>query len=478
MGAARPAGIRQADLEVGSPRPGELAPAIRIRHIRGMDENMIAETVGAALKAGADSAEAVLAQRQSMSVNVREGALEEVEREEARDLGLRVFIGRRQATVSGSDVSPEARAKLVERAVAMARLAPEDPYAGLAPKERLANGARPELDLLDPTEPSPEALEDAARAAEAAVRSVEGVTNSDGGSSTWSTSTWRLMTSDGFSGLYSASGFSLYASAIAGDGAAMESDGEGRSTRHYGDLPSAEWVGSEAGRRAVARLGARKIDSTTAPVIFESRLAGSLLSPLIGAISGSAVARGVSFLKTRLGEQVFARGIDIVDDPHRVRGLGSAPFDDEGVANRRTALVEDGVLKTWLLNSSSARQLQLETTGHASRGLAGPPGVSPTNLTLMPGDRDLDQLMADAGRGLLVTSMFGPSLNPNTGDWSIGVAGMWFEDGAPAYPVSEVTVAGNLLEVFGRLVPGSDLEFRGATNAPSILVDGLSIAGR
>lgn len=443
-----------------------------------MDENMIAETVGAALKAGADAAEAVLAERQSLSVNVREGALEEVEREEARDLGLRVFIGRRQATVSGSDVSPEARAKLVERAVAMARLAPEDPYAGLAPKERLANGARPELDLFDAAEPSAEALEADARTAEEALRAVEGVTNSDGGAAGWSATNWRLVTSDGFSGLYSASSFSLYATAIAGEGAAMERDGEGRQTRHRSDLPTAQWVGAEAGRRAVARLGPRKIDSITAPVIFESRLAASLLSPLVGAVAGTAVARGVSFLKDRMGEQVFARGVDIVDDPHRVRGLGSAPFDDEGVANRRTAIIEDGVLKTWLLNSAAARQLGLETTGHASRGLAGPPGVSPSNLTLMPGERDLDELMADAGKGLLVTSMFGPSLNPNTGDWSIGVAGMWFEDGALAYPVSEVTVAGNLNDVFARLVPGSDLEFRGATNSPSILVDALAIAGR
>jgi PmbA protein len=406
------------------------------------------------------------------------GELEEVEREESRDLGLRVFVGKRQATVSGSDVSPEARAKLVERAVAMARLAPEDPYAGLAPKERLAGPERPDLDLYDPEEPSAEALEDAARAAEDAVRAVQGVTNSDGGSSTWSSTGWRLLTSDGFSGLYRASGYSLYASAIAGEGDNMESDGEGRSTRHRSDLPTPEWVGSEAGKRAVRRLGARKIESTTAAVIFENRLAASLLSPLIGAISGPSIARGVSFLKTKLGEQIFPRGVDVIDEPHRRRGLGSSPFDDEGVANRRTAIIEDGVLTTWLLNASSARQLGLETTGHASRGLAGPPGVSPSNLTLMPGEKDLDQLMADAGKGLLVTSMFGPSLNANTGDWSIGVSGLWFENGEAAYPVSEVTVAGNLLDVFSRLVPGADLEFRSATNSPSILVDGLAIAGK
>jgi PmbA protein len=228
----------------------------------------------------------------------------------------------------------------------------------------------------------------------------------------------------------------------------------------------------------VARVGPRKIDSCTATVIFENRIAASLLSPLIGAISGASIARGTSFLKTKLGEQIFQKGVNVVDDPHRVRGLGSSPFDDEGVQNRRTEIIADGVLTTWLLNSSSARQLGLETTGHASRGLAGPPGVSSSNLTLEPWTLDQAALLREAGKGLLVTSMFGPSLNGNTGDWSTGVSGFWFEDGELAYPVSEITVAGNLVDIFGRLVPGADLEIRGATNAPSILVDGMAIAGR
>lgn len=443
-----------------------------------MDENGLHEVVAAALKGGADAAEAVFSQRQSLSIGVRLGALEEVEREEAGDLGVRVFVGRRQASVSGSDTSAEGRRKLVERAIAMARLAPEDPYASLAPRERLANGAAPALDLFDPGEPSAEALEAQALEAEDAARAVDGVTNSEGGSGSWSATTWRLVTSEGFSGLYRASGSSIGASVIAGEGEAMERGGEGRSARWREDLPTPEAIGAEAGRRAVARLGARKIDSRTAAVIFENRLASSLLSPLAGGISGPSVARGVSFLKDRLGQQVFAPGVEVTDDPHRVRGLGSAPFDDEGVANQRRAIIADGVLTTWLLNTSSARQLGLETTGHASRGLAGPPGVSTTNLTLGPGARDQAGLMADAGEGLLVTSMFGPSLNANTGDWSIGVSGFWFEGGAPAYPVTEITVAGNLLEVYARLIPGADLEIRGASNAPSILVDGLAIAGR
>lgn len=443
-----------------------------------MDENLLNEVVAAALKAGADAAEAVGAQRRSLSITVRMGALEEVEREEARDLGLRVFVGRRQATVSGSDISAEARAKLVERAVAMARLAPEDPYAGLADPDRLARGPFPDLDLFDPSEPSAEALEARARAAEAAARETPKVTNTDGASGSWSSSQWTMVTSAGFAGVHRASGFSIGASAIASDGEGMETGYDGRSARWQADLPTPQALGAEAGRRAAARLGARKIASTTAPVIFENRLAGSLMSPLIGAISGPSIARGTSFLKDKLGQRIFGRGIFVRDDPHRPRGLGSSPFDDEGVANSARDLVDDGVLTTWLLNSSSARQLGLATTGHASRGLAGPPGVSTSNLTFQPGERDLAALMRDAGAGLLVTSMFGPSLNGNTGDWSVGCAGFWFEGGELAYPVNEITVAGNLLEIFGRVTPGSDLEIRGASNAPSLLVDGLAIAGR
>jgi PmbA protein len=443
-----------------------------------MDENLLHDVVAAARKAGADAAEAVFAERQSLSVGVRLGELEEVEREEAKDLGLRVFVGRRSATVSGSDVSPEARAKLVERAVAMARLAPEDPYAGFAPKDRLAKGPFPDLDLIDTYEPSAETLEDQARAAEAAARAIEGVTNSDGGSSSWSSTVWRLVTSDGFSGQHAATGFGISASAIAGEGAGMERGGEGRSVRHAEDLPSPEAIGAKAGQQAVARLGARKIGSTTAPVIFENRLAMSLISPLIGAISGPAIARGTSFLKDRLNQRIFAAGVQLTDDPHRVRGLGSAPFDDEGVATVRRALIDDGVLTTWLLNSASARQLNLETTGHASRGSAGAPGVSTHNLTLEPGELDLAGLMGQAKDGLFITSMFGPSLNGNTGDWSVGCSGFWFENGQLAYPVTEITVAGNLIDIYGRLVVGADLELRGASNSPSLLVDGLAIAGK
>ena len=443
-----------------------------------MDIALLHDLVSAARRAGADAAEAAMAERRALGVNVRLGELEEVEREESRDLGLRVFVGRRQAVVSGSDLSPAARARLVERAVAMARVAPEDPYAGFAPRERLRSGAGPELDLLDPAEPTAEALEVQARAAEDAARAVPGVTNSDGGASSWSQGGWALVTSDGFEGEVAASSFSLSASAIAGEGAGMESGGEGRSTRHLGDLPDPGAIGAEAGRRAVERLGARKIASRKAPVIFQNRQAGSLIGPFVGAASGPAVARGVSFLKDRLGQAVFSSAVTLREEPFRRRGLGSAAFDDEGVEVVERDLVRDGMLTTWLLNAASARQLGLATTGHASRGLAGPSGVSPHNLTLLPGSASPQALMREAGEGLLVTSMFGPSLNANTGDWSAGVAGLWFENGEVAYPVAEITVAGNLIDIYARLVPASDLEIRGANNAPSLLVDDLAIAGR
>ncbi|WP_269219574.1 TldD/PmbA family protein [Brevundimonas vesicularis] len=440
--------------------------------------DLLNDIVKAALKAGADAAEAVSADRRSLSVGVRNGKLEDVEREESRDLGLRVFVGQRQASVSASDLSPATQARLVERAVAMARLAPEDPHAGFAPEGRLARGPFIDLDLFDPSERSAQTLEQVSAEAEAAALAIPGVARSEGGHAGWSSTRWRLVTSHGFDGAYEGSAFSLGVGVIAEKDGAMERGGESRSTRHLSDLPGADLIGRTAGERAVARVGPRKIASTTAPVIFDNRMAGQIVSPAIGAISGPSIARGTSFLKDRMGQRVFAEGVTLIDDPFRPRGMGSTPFDDEGVAVEKRALFDDGVLTTWLLNSASARQLGLETTGHASRGLAGPSGVSTHNLHMEPGERDLAGLMADAGTGLLVTSMFGPSLNGNTGDWSAGVSGFWFENGVIAYPVSEVTVAGKLTDLYLRIQRGSDLEFRGGFNVPSLMFDAVAIAGK
>lgn len=441
--------------------------------------DLLPDLIRRALKGGADAAECVFADRSTLSVGVRNGALESVEREESRDLSLRVFIGRRQATVSASDLSEQTLERLVERVVAMAKLAPEDPYAALAPEDRLARGPAPNLDLFDGVERSAEDLEIAAVAAEAAARAVDGVAKSEGAEASWSEGVWRLVTSHGFDGAHRGSSHALGVGVIAQkDGGGMERGGENRAARHLADLPEAEWIGRQAGERAVSRLGPRKIASTTAPAIFDNRVSGQIVSPLVQAMSGTAVARGVSFLKDRLGEQVLSHDVTLIDDPFRPRGLGSTPFDDEGVEVERRELVSDGVINTWLLNTAAAAQLGLQTTGHASRGGAGPAGVSGHNLHLEPGEHELAELMRDAGRGLLITSMFGPSLNPNTGDWSAGVSGYWFEDGERAYPVSEVTVAGVLPDLYKRLVVGADLEFRSSFNTPSLLIDAVAIAGK
>ena len=440
--------------------------------------DLLHDIISAALKAGADGAEAATAERASLSVGVRNGALEDVEREESRDLGLRVFIGKRQATVSASDLSDATRARLVERAVAMARLAPEDPYAGLVPAAELARGPFPDLQLSDPSERSAVELEAVAREAEAIALAVPGVSKSEGGHAGTASTRWRLVTSEGFDGAYASTGFSLGVGVIAEKDGAMERGGESRSTRWLEDLPGPDGIGAEAGRRAVEKLGPRKIASTTAPVIFERRIATQVLSALLGAISGPSIARGQSFLKDKMGQSVLPKGVSLVDDPFRLRGMASAPFDDEGSPVQARHLVDDGVLTTWLLNHSAAAQLGLKITGHASRGLVGPSGVQTHNLHLTPGDADLNGLMGQAGTGLVITSMFGPSLNANTGDWSAGVSGYWFENGERAYPVSEITVAGNLADMWLRLVPGSDLEFRGGFNSPSLLIDGVAIAGK
>ncbi len=438
---------------------------------------LLSALLDAAARAGAPAADASFALRESLSAEVRLGALEGVEREEARSVALRVLDGRRQAAAASSDVSLAGLQALAERVVAMARAAPEDPYCGLLDPEHRAQEL-PDVDTFDPTDLAASALEDMARVCEAAALAVPGVTNSVGAGASLERSQGGYATSDGFMGFSRSGAFGLGVSVIAERDGAKERDYESRSKRRLEDLPSADSIGRIAGERAVARLGSRKVDSQRAPVIFQNRLAGRLIGPMLGAISGSAVARGVSFLKDKLGERIFPSGFDIEDDPLRPRGLASRPFDGEGGRVRRTLLVEDGVLTNWLLNAAAARQLGLEPNGHATFGHGGPPGIGASNVTVAPGGRSLDDLVRDAGRGLLATEAFSPSLNANTGDYSVGVAGFWFENGAIAFPVSEVTIAGNLLDIYGRLIAGSDLERRGTLDSPSLLVDDLAIAGR
>ena len=440
-------------------------------------EDLLHSLIESTLRAGADAADARVSDNASLSVEVRNGELESVEREESRGLSLRALVGRRQAHVSGTDLSPTALKAMSDRVVAMARLAPEDKWCGLPDASEITS-ARPDLQLESDDTPEAPELERRARDMEAAMLAVPGVKQSDHSGASWSTAKSWFAASNGFAASKSSGISSLGAVAISERDGAMERDYESRSERRRAKMPTPESIGKEAGERAVARLGPRKIDSQTAPVIFHRRLSNRLLGALIGAISGPAIARGTSFLKDRMGKPVFAPGVDIIDDPLRIGGFGSRAFDGEGRPVQSTALIKDGVLTQWLLNGPAARQLGLKPNGFSSMGFGDPPGVSPSNLDIQPGKRTLDELMADAGSGLLVTDMFGPSLNPNTGDYSVGVSGFWFENGQRAYPVSEVTVAGDLSSMFLRAIPGSDLEIRGSTNSPSLLIDGLALAGR
>ena len=440
-------------------------------------EDILSALLSDASTFGAEAADAVVIEAVSSGVSCRMGALEDVERSEGTDLGLRIMIGRRQATVSTTDLSRQSLKELAERCAAMAKAAPEDPYCGLAPEDRLAKPPFKDLDLGDFTEPSAKDLEARALACEAAALAVEGVTNSIGAGASYSEGRKYFATSHGFFGGGAGSNHSASVSVLAQDGNGMERDYDYDSKRHLEDLTSAEEIGKSAGERTVARLSPRKIKSRTAPVIFDNRLSSSLIGHLAGAVNGGAIARGVSFVKDKKSETLFPKNVSIIDDPHILRGAGSCSFDGEGVANGRIDLVKDGVLTGWMMNTSQAKQLGLETNGRASRGVGSGPGAGSTNLYMQAGTHAPEALMGQAGEGLLLTDMFGPQVNPNTGDYSVGCSGFWFENGAIAYPVSEITIAGNLLEMYAGLVPGADLEFRGATNAPSLLIPAMTIAG-
>lgn len=440
-------------------------------------ERLLQSLLDAARRAGAEAADAVLYNAVSSGVSWRLGKLEDVDRSEGRDLGLRILVGKRQATVSTTDVSPSALKELVERCAAMAKAAPEDPYCGLAPTERLAKAPFADLDLGDFIEPSTEALKARAAVCEEAALAVKGVVNSSGASAGYGQGRKWFATSAGFFGMSGGSRHSVSVSVLAEDSNGMERDYDHDSKTHLSDLRAAENVGKRAGERSVARLSPRKLKSRTAPVIFEKRLSDSLIDDLAGAAHGGAIARGVSFLKDKKGKRILPKGVDVIDDPHVRRGHGSRPFDGEGVASKALKLIDDGVLTDWLMNSAHARQLGLETNGRATRGVSGSPGAGSTNLYINNGAQSLAAMMAKTQRGLLLTDMFGPQINSNSGDYSVGCSGFWFEKGEIAYPVSEITIAGNLLAMFMAFEAADDLEFIGATNAPSLLVGDMTIAG-
>ena len=432
--------------------------------------------VKAARAAGADAADAVALRNLSLSVEVRDGGVEESESAEGDDIGLRVLIGKRQAMVSSNDLSGDP-AELAQRAVAMARVAPDDKFAGLADESELAREF-PDLDLIDRALPHVADLEARARAAEAAALAYEGVSKSGGASASAGIGGMVLVTSGGFTGAYLGSRHGVSMQAIAGEGTGMERDYDYSSSLHAADLDSPEKIGRTAGERAVERLNPRKVSTRKVPVVFDPRISGSLVSHLASAANGASVARKTSFLRDKMGAKLFDDGIRIVDDPLRKRGLRSHPFDGEGVAHRRLALIDDGVLRSWLLDCSTARELGLTTTGHASRGVSSVPSPSPSNLHMEPGRQSPEDLIADIDDGFYVTDLIGMGVNIVTGDYSRGASGFWIENGKRTYPVSEVTIAGHLSDIFRTLTPANDLEFRYSTNAPTLRLEGLTVAGQ
>ena len=430
-----------------------------------------------AKKQGADGADAVYVHGVSLSTSQRMGQPEHLERAEGADIGLRILIGKRQAIASTSNISDPALDELLDRALAMAKVVPEDEFCGLAPEDLLA-GDTPELDEADTTQPSAKTLNDLAVRAESAALAVNGVNNSEGGDAGWSRSLVALVASNGFSRTRVRTGFSLGIAVLAGEGTAMERDYDWATAVHFEDLPEPEEIGRRAGEQAVKRLGPRKVKTAQVPIIYDPRVSEAIPTHLAGAINGAAVARGTTFLKNKMGEQVMAKGLTIIDDPLRRRGLRSKGFDGEGIATKRRALIEDGVLKTWVLDLRSARQLGLKTTGNASRGTSSPPTPSATNLHLEAGTISRDDLIKDVEQGFYVTEMMGRGINIVTGDYSRGATGFWIENGEIAAPVSEVTIAGNLQDMFMQMTPADDLVFRYGTNAPTVRVDGMTVAGK
>ena len=435
--------------------------------------------IAAALKAGAEAADSVAVEGTSVSIDVRGGALEHAERSEGTDLGLRVLIGQRQACVSGSDVRPGALAEMAERAIAMAREAPEDPTVGLAEPAQIAmHPDAASLDLSDPApEPDPSTLQDDAVRTEAAAREVPGISQIDTASAGYARRRIHLTASNGFSGGYARTDRSISCVAITGEGTAMERDYCGEGRLHAADLPTPEEIGRIAAERTVARAGARKPPTGLYPVLYDERVSASLIGHLLQAVNGAAIVRGASWLRDALGEPVLPASLSLVEDPHRPRASGSRPFDGEGLPTATRTIVDGGVLTGWTLDLATARKLGLASTANAARGTSAPPSPSNTNIALTQGTQSRDDLIADMGTGLLVTSLIGSSINPTTGNYSRGASGFWVENGQIAYPVNECTIAGNLRDMLMTLLPANDAQPHRSRVIPSLLVDGMTLAG-
>lgn len=438
---------------------------------------LLEKAVSGARKAGCDAAETVWLETTGESASVRLGKPEHVERPSQAAMGLRVFIGRRSGSVSTSNFSGESIAEMVERAVAMARFSPKDRHAGLAERKFLLEGTPPDLDLQDSARPDAKSLQRRAAEAEAAALAVDGISNSEGAEAGWHTTRYRHLTSSGLCQELETSLHSLSAIAIAGKGAGMERDYDFTTARHFTDLVPAAEVGKRAGERTLARLNPKRAKTGNVPVIFDKRVSATLLGHLAAAANGRAVARGTTFLADKLGKPIFNKNIAVIDDPLRKRGLASAPFDGEGVARSKMKLVADGALEAWILDCHSARELGLETNGHAPLSLSFSSSPSPTNLYMENGKASRAELVKGVSKGLLVTELIGMGVNTVTGDYSRGASGFWIENGEIAYPVNEVTIAGNLADIFANLTPADDLEFKRTINAPTVVVEGMMVAG-
>lgn len=442
-------------------------------------ETLAQALLDAAKAAGADAADAMAVDGTSLNIEVRGGALEQAERSEGIDIGLRVMMGQRQACVSASDISPDTLAEMAARAVAMAQEAPEDPGVAQAAPEQFATARDAAgLELAeDAPEPDPAALEQAAREAEAAAFAVDGISRVDTVGSGYGRRRIHVATSAGFAGGYERSETSLYAVAITGEGTDMERDYYGDSRVFRADLDSPDVVGRTAAERTVARRGARKPPTGAYPVLYDERISSSLVAHLLNAINGGAIVRGSSWLRDAMGEAVLPDGISLVEEPLRPRCHASRPFDAEGLPTATRPIVQDGVLERWILDIATARKLGLQSTANAARGTSAPPSPSVTNVALTQGTASREELLAQMGTGLLVTSMIGATINPTTGDYSRGASGFWVENGEIAYPVNECTIAGNLRDMLRGLVPANDARAHLSRVVPSLLVEGLTLAG-
>ncbi|WP_298259667.1 TldD/PmbA family protein [uncultured Litoreibacter sp.] len=447
-----------------------------------MSQNLSALTdrmLQAARNAGADTADAMAVDGTSVSIDVLGGKLEHAERSEGIDIGLRVMIGQRQAVVSSSLFDDATLATMAQRAVAMAKEAPEDPYIGLADPSQLAKDWDADaLELYDPTpEPKATELEEDAKRAEAAALAQRGISQVQSASAGYGQRRIHLATSNGFSGGYQRSSRSLSCVAIAGEGPDMERDYYGEGRIFQNELPSAEDIGRIAGERTIARVGARRPKTGSYPVIFDERIAASLIGHLLGASNGAMIGRGSSWLMGKLGEQILPDGLSITENPHRKRISGSKPFDGEGLPTAPRDIVRDGVLQGWTLDLANARKLGMTSSASASRGTSGPPSPTVSNIALTQGSVTLQDMMKDMGTGLWITSMIGSTINPNTGEYSRGASGIWVENGEPQYAINECTVAGNLLDMLRHIQPANDARTHLSRVVPSLLVEGLTLAG-